>query len=196
MINWRNWLLAVLVAGVFGCYIAGNAEADQHNSVVVWLHGRNGTGEKLERLLNFTGTEAVYLTSPDGSWHAGGCCEPAVSNRWDLSDVNRVHREVQRWIGRGYQVYLGGQSNGAGVILRYLCYHDDVQGVISISGRLWDDCTMAEVPIVGVHGGNDIVVDLDMAVGNPVILYPDGGHGARALPDGIADLAWKVLTDA
>jgi poly(3-hydroxybutyrate) depolymerase len=136
----------------------------------------------------------VYLTSPDGSWHAGDCCEPAISTRWDLSDINALHRHVERWAGRGYDVYLGGQSNGAGLVLRYLCHYDDVEGVISISGRLWDGCTMAGVPVVGVHGGADNVIHLDHAEGDVIIYHPDGGHGQRDLPPGQADLAWEVLT--
>ena len=175
----------------------GNSDtpADQENSIVIWLHGRNGTGAKLEASLGFTGTKAVYLTSPDGSWHAGTCCKPATTTRWWLSDVRRLHREVRRWVRKGYVVYLGGQSNGAGLALRYACYYSDVAGIISISGRLWDDCVVdPSIPVVAVHGGKDTVVPLEFAVGDVVLLYPDGGHGQRALPAGVADLAWEVLT--
>ncbi len=139
------------------------------------FHGRGGTGEAQEFLSEFAALADVHkfiVVSPDGignTWNAGDCCGIAVEAAID--DVGFTEDLIEK-VSSEYcvdlnRVYSTGLSNGGYMSYRLACEMADRFAAIApvaARNRTLSCAPSRPVPMIAIHGTEDIIVDYSLAV--------------------------------
>lgn len=165
-----------------------------HNSsapapALLTMHGGFGSAESTENLYNMNAvaeTGAFIVVYPEGrfsAWNAGTCCgAPVEQGVDDLAYLEAlVDTLAEDMCVDTARVYASGMSNGAFMAFHAGCeIPDRFAAVASVAGTLTSaQCTPAlPVPVLMVHGSNDLNVPIGGGVGCGV-----SGANFTSIPD-------------
>lgn len=154
-------------------WVPDDAADSRGLALILQLHGRGSTGERVERYLRFVPhvdeLEFIYVV-PDGAidsdglhyWNATpACCDFYDSGIDDSGYLRALIDEVMAtYPVHPARVFVIGHSNGGFMAYRMACDHAGVvTGVVSIAGASFldpQDCQpAAPVHVVQVHGTAD-----------------------------------------